>query len=222
MSLSLPLTTYFSNFSEKTAEAIKNKRELIKFVSRERVYSEIMKTLSYSGANKILCDFEEVFCFALAVSKLNLENIYEIPDIAEQKLAYILLNEDFAAALNSLKADTKTKTMVKNICECSRERLECDKYTIKCLLRKYGEDAFFAALKINGSDKRISDLTESIIKNGECFNLEALKINGKRLVELGFKGEEIGKVLETLLDLVMRQRIQNDTLSLEKALKSLK
>ena len=112
--------------------------------------------------------------------------------------------------------------MVKNICECSRERLECDKYTIKCLLRKYGEDALFAALKINGSDKRISDLTESIIKNGECFNLEALKINGKRLVELGFKGEEIGKVLETLLDLVMRQRIQNDALSLEKALKSLK
>lgn len=207
---------------EKTADAIKNKKELLGFVSRERAFSELMKMLSYRGVNKILCDFEEVFSFALGVGKLNLEKIDSIPDIAEQKLAYILLNEDFADALNSLKADTKTKTAVKNICECSREEITCDSYKLKCLLRKYGKSALFAAININGSDKEILKQTENIIKNGECFNLEGLKINGKRLIELGFKGEEIGKILDELLCLVMKNKVENDAVSLENALKSLK
>jgi tRNA nucleotidyltransferase (CCA-adding enzyme) len=49
-----------------------------------------------------------------------------------------------------------------------------------------------------------------------------LKVNGNDLLEIGFKGKEIGKTLNTLLDMVFREIIQNDKDQLLCAAKSIK
>ena len=49
-----------------------------------------------------------------------------------------------------------------------------------------------------------------------------LDINGNDLIDIGFKGKEIGKTLNTLLDMVFREIIQNDKEQLLCAAKSIK
>lgn len=49
-----------------------------------------------------------------------------------------------------------------------------------------------------------------------------LDINGNDLIDVGFKGKEIGKTLNTLLDMVFREIIQNDKEQLLCAAKSIK
>jgi tRNA nucleotidyltransferase (CCA-adding enzyme) len=39
--------------------------------------------------------------------------------------------------------------------------------------------------------------------------LKYLAINGNDLIELGYKGKQIGEILNKLLDLVMRDRVKN-------------
>ena len=47
------------------------------------------------------------------------------------------------------------------------------------------------------------------IENCDVYSLKYLAINGNDLIELGYKGKQIGEILNKLLDLVMRDRIKN-------------
>ena len=47
------------------------------------------------------------------------------------------------------------------------------------------------------------------IENCDVYSLKYLAINGNDLIELGYKGKQIGEILNKLLDLVMGDRIKN-------------
>ena len=47
------------------------------------------------------------------------------------------------------------------------------------------------------------------INNCDVYSLKYLAINGNDLIELGYNGKQIGKILNELLDLVMRDRVKN-------------
>ena len=47
------------------------------------------------------------------------------------------------------------------------------------------------------------------IENCDVYSLKYLAINGNDLIELGYKGKQIGKILNKLLDLVMGDRVKN-------------
>lgn len=47
------------------------------------------------------------------------------------------------------------------------------------------------------------------IENCDVYSLKYLAINGNDLIELGYKGKQIGEILNKLLDLVMRDRVKN-------------
>lgn len=47
------------------------------------------------------------------------------------------------------------------------------------------------------------------IENCDVYSLKYLAINGNDLIELGYKGKQIGEILNKLLDLVMRDRTKN-------------
>lgn len=46
-------------------------------------------------------------------------------------------------------------------------------------------------------------------RNQDIFDLKYLSINGNDLIQLGYKGKQIGKILNKLLDLVMQDKVQN-------------
>lgn len=95
------------------------------------------------------------------------------------------------------------------------------------MLNKMGEESFRLLIELRKADikgqgktlegddrlDRVAEV-EEILNNLEedtCFTLKALKINGKDLIEVGYKqGKEIGETLNELLDMVIEGNIEND------------
>lgn len=53
-------------------------------------------------------------------------------------------------------------------------------------------------------------LVDEIIANAEPYSVKDLKINGFDLINLGFKGKEIGDILSTVLEMVIDGKIENE------------
>lgn len=63
------------------------------------------------------------------------------------------------------------------------------------------------------------ELTISDCRNNQdVFDLKYLAINGNDLLQLGFEGKQIGKILNELLDLVMQDKVKNKRNSLLEAI----
>lgn len=70
--------------------------------------------------------------------------------------------------------------------------------------------------------KRIEDLLCEIIKEEACFKLSDLSINGKDLIKYGIpEGKPIGKILKTLLEMVINDVVKNNKEDLLKAVDSI-
>ena len=64
--------------------------------------------------------------------------------------------------------------------------------------------------------------TERILSAGECFNLKMLNISGVDLLHIGItSGEQIGKTLDTLLNMVISGELSNDKTALIAAAKAI-
>ena len=106
------------------------------------------------------------------------------------------------------------------------ERFKMGSYDVKKVLSSMSYGTFLklctlsrADIKAQAEFKRaeklsIIDFAETeakrIIEAGECYSLKMLRITGDDLVELGYSGMQIGKILNELLDLVMRGDILNE------------
>ena len=53
-------------------------------------------------------------------------------------------------------------------------------------------------------------IVEEILREEACFSLKDLAVNGTDMLDLGFRGREIGAVLQKCLDAVLDERAAND------------
>ncbi|AVP53656.1 polynucleotide adenylyltransferase [Clostridium tetani] len=130
-------------------------------------------------------------------------------------------SEMAGSILRRLKYDNKTIDKVTSLIKYHHYPIE-NKRNIKKLLNKIGLELFRDLLKVKEGDikaqnpmffkKRYESILEGkkvleeILKDKECFTLKDLAINGKDLIDLGYKdGRNIGKTLNTLLELVLEK-----------------
>lgn len=138
--------------------------------------------------------------------------------------------------LRRLKYPRCTVECVKTLIAHHSDKLK-NRYELKKLIREIGPDNVLELLNVQRADSmakqkfcfqrlKISDEQEhcvkNILENHECVDMKELNINGYDLMKLGFKGKEIGTVLERLLDGVMKDEIRNDNSSLINCAKLLK
>lgn len=134
-----------------------------------------------------------------------------------------------------LKRLRYSNEMIDKVCLLIKEhdrRIEPTKKAVKKVLNIMGEEGTRDLLKIRWADicaqnpihlKRrarklfhLTDLVEEIIENKEPFSRKDLKINGKMLMEIGFKfGPGIGKALDILLGYVQENPELNNTTQLK-------
>ena len=117
-------------------------------------------------------------------------------------------------------------------------RVKPDAVQIKQLLGTLGVDSVRRLYKIQRADilaqsqyhreEKLANLaavmteTERILSAGECYNLRMLDISGADLLRIGItSGEQIGKMLETLLNMVINGELSNDKMSLIAAAKAI-
>ncbi len=100
-----------------------------------------------------------------------------------------------------------------------------DRKRLKKIMSQIGKEMIFHLIHIKFCDnsaqnpkyyrgddfyKVTYNMIDDILNEQECFSIKDLKINGNDLISMGFKGKEIGKILNTVLDLVINEKIKNE------------
>ncbi len=100
-----------------------------------------------------------------------------------------------------------------------------DRKRLKRIMSQIGKDLIFDLMHIKYCDnsaqkpeyfrgdefyKKTYDMINEILNKQECFSKKDLKINGNDLISMGFKGKEIGKILDKVLELVINDTLKND------------
>ena len=264
---------------ENTKKAIFKNKDLLSFVSKERIFIELKKTLCGDFIENILSEYVDIF--SVIIPELSLmkgfdqKNPHHIFDILHhtarviksieknEKLRLAALFHDIGKpfcfstdengighfyghnkisanltekALKNLKADTKTINDVTTLVLHHDAPITPDEKTVKRRLNKLGEEIFFDLIKLQAADnmglspeynyrqetyKKLSEIGREILEKEECFSLKNLAINGNDLISLGYKGKEIGEILNYLLSVVIDGKEENNKekllLLLEKA-----
>mgnify|MGYP000950060723 FL=1 len=126
--------------------------------------------------------------------------------------------------LKRLKFDNETLERVVLLIKSHCFNPSDDEKQIKRMLSKLGQEAFFQLLDVSRADnsakndfcKEILETislceakAKEIIEKNECFSLKNLAVNGSDLIQMGFKGKEIGQKLDFLLQGVIDGRFEN-------------
>ena len=190
---------------EKTFCSIVKNRFLLENISVERIQSELVKMLETSDNLQLLfkSGVAEVIIPEVDYNKITLNT----PSDREIKLSALLYNvADGRDFFNRLKFDNATKNNVLKIIECTRADMGTTDYEIKKLLNKYGEVLFEKALIVSGCYGRDMSLQKQVFDRvkSEPYSLKQLAVTGNDIMDLGIKGAEVGRVMNTLLDEVTK------------------
>jgi tRNA nucleotidyltransferase (CCA-adding enzyme) len=130
-----------------------------------------------------------------------------------------------SVALERLKADNQTRELVTELVSQHDRIINADKRSVRRILSKYSFEFFDMLMALKRGDAlahspgeysddsyvdKIIAVKNEIQKDNECFSLKKLNVNGNDMIELGFCGKEIGKILNLLLESVMDERVKNE------------
>ncbi len=182
---------------ENTFNAALKCSPLLKNVSRERIFEELKKAVS--GDNF------KIFTHLIECGALEFLNITKIPDFERIKTLksspnlclYLFLETN---ALLELKPSNEQKDYFKKLDILSDMPLPKSNADIKEMLNIASPHILndFFILKELDTEK-----LKNVINSGEPYSISHLKINGNDLMNMGYKGEEIGNILEHLRKVVI-------------------
>lgn len=141
--------------------------------------------------------------------------------------------EDAMQTLRDLKMDNKTIDTVGKLVSLSKCTIEETEPAVRTALNKYGSELLDLHYELSEAQMKASEeltgihnpakishlaalkrLSRDIIERGDCFSLKDLDITGNDLMEYGLKGQEIGKTLNSLLEIVIENPKLNDKATL--------
>lgn len=132
--------------------------------------------------------------------------------------------------LRRLKYDNKTIKAVTTLIKYHDIRFRT-RQDIKRMLSNIGKDLFFSLIEVQNADAlskdgtcrtEINDLSwvqktaEDIISKNECLSIKELDINGNQLMEAGYSGASVGRLLNGMLDAVLDDKLENNFSALMK------
>lgn len=211
------------DIENETLSAMLEKKELLKNISPERIYSELTKLLTGKNAGSVL-KYWDILPFGIKPDALPFEKRTQ-QEAADFPLSYALFlkndKEKAEGFFASLRADKKTAALTTEtlntplpdtevkmrlcLSDTSRESIE------RVISYKYltGE--------ISSREPYLSLLSSALKK---CFKTANLAVNGNDLKDIGFSGRGIGEALSFLLREVIENGCENEKESLILALKS--
>lgn len=190
-----------------TFKAIKNNAHLIKNISMERVRDELFKLILSDNNERLKLLLEskmlDYFCVELKeiLTKAD-DNFYKyinsLPKDIAIRLAYIFKGCSIKNLLKYFRTDNKTinKTYV---LEKYFDYEITDEYSMRKLISLAGDyTPDLLSLK-----KENTAIYNRIIESGCCCSLKDLDLKGEDIVSLGYKGKDIGTMLNKALEYVL-------------------
>ncbi len=209
---------------EETLRAAGRAAQGLAYVSRERIFTELNKTLCSGHPERVSLLFEigadrQVGPGFTQAGQKAAEGLADAAVLApERHLRWSALLKDLEPdavrrLLEDLKSDNETRDRVLLLTARMKEPLPEDAPGIRRLLHEAGPDRFedLVALKragfglLPGDDcDAAAGLGRQVLEAGDCYELKTLALRGAALIAMGMRpGPELGRTLERLLERVM-------------------
>lgn len=203
----------------ETMAAIAACKQNLTHISAERVREELTRLLASPHPQKIidlqtlgLLDFMlQGYTYGDDLAQVA-ERIGNTPCRLNLRLAlfFAWCGEDAPKVLRALRFDNKTILEVGAMIHLLPSLLPHSRYALKKLLSKTSP-AIVEGVATLQQDEHTRDTLRDILRLGECFTLRDLEVKGSDLIRLGIKpGKQIGDLLDTLLDMTLRDPSLND------------
>lgn len=205
----------------ETMAAVHRNAHLASTLAAERVCAEIEKILMSHAPEKLAvvinCGLLQAYVDR-SDTNADLSGIAKLPKnrAVRWAAACALLVRDGVIIsadvfLSALRLDSATVRNASRGCLLALDGAPRNDYEWKKLLAAYGTDcgkctAAAADMLYGGGFSRA---LRRVIAGGECYSLKRLCLSGDDLLELGFSGAELGKVLNALLDYVLLHPMEN-------------
>ena len=204
------------NIEQETKDAAFSLASTVQKVSGERVFSELKKLLCGTITNDFL-DFINtgaLASFGIYSADRNEDMLISLNesefDVIEKTAIFIsLIKHDTELIKTTLKPSSNFLNLI-NFLECfNYNKIElCTKKDIKRALKTHSKALVLAyvnrlSLYNKAQAHNALALISDIEQSNEPYKLCDLCINGNDLIKLGFKGKEIGKILDSALELVI-------------------
>lgn len=230
-------TRFGFKIEENTFAAMKEKKSLLSKISAERINSELTQIIMCEAEDvaRILYKAEDILFELFPALRENdgsyINNILHSNKIKSVRLALLFdfPEEQLKDILTNLRYDNETISSVLNTRKYGQQILkyDSDKYTIEYFLKRIMHDigyedtqkALFYCIaysRAKSNEKQellfINMLYVVMVINdrNECYKLSQLAVNGNDIKHFGYKGQQIGTVLNYLLDMVMRGVLENN------------
>lgn len=217
---------------EKTAWAVRECRERLHIISRERIAAEMGGLLLGKDAGRVLTDYPEVIAAAIPALTAGPEwphacrRVDYSPAEEGARWAALLadLGEDGArAVMVELKASNRLKERTAALVSCFSVPVTSGNAWE--MLMRIGPECLESLIEVQKADRLAAgedqetvfkdaafaqEAREKLLREGACYTLRDLAVGGKDMAALGLSGPEIGETLNGLLLSVVRGEIPNE------------
>lgn len=226
------------SIEEQTLKSIYKNINLIKNVSGERIQEEFNKILISDNVEKIYILYDAGIFKVLGIKDIKIEKD-ELIKINKSKKELVIRLAEFIYTMGNvsegekliekLKYSNKIKQQCKSILNFIDKDISLDKICIKKYLNKLGKENLINILYIkkiimndftNSMYIEFLELINEIETKEECYSIDKLAIDGNDLKALGYRGKDIGRKLNQLLEVVIKTPEMNNKLKLIEIIKN--
>ena len=194
---------------ENTSNAIHTQKELLKYVSRERIAEELKKLLSGKGVRRVIEEYKDVLKILFEGIEPNGEKIENSKE--DKRLLLFLDSKEFEKNVLSLNLSKKERDVLISAHKL-KDSTPDSVIEMKKLISKYGKDA--VGLMFSDSEFYKKALLS------DCLTVKDLKVGGEDILSLGIKPSlRVGQILNEILQEVIEEKTPNDRQILIKRLK---
>ncbi len=127
--------------------------------------------------------------------------------------------------LRRLRFDNESTMRILKLVEWHDVPIEPSERALRRMMNKLGVQGTRDLLEVKRADNlaqapeflerqkqidKLEQLLEAIVEKDACFSLKQLAVNGNDLIAMGYRGKEIGQMLQFLLEMVMDETLPND------------
>lgn len=213
-----------------TAETARALAETLHHIARERIAAEFQKLLCGKAAQAALLQFPGV----IAVCVPSLQPLTANPNMwydrvlevvqgeADPAIRFALLLRDtnVRQATEQLRLDRKTADRVRLLAEAPRTLPQVSRLAVRRGAAAFGTENWQLYLRMfpPAQSAALRAETEAMLRDGDCCSLQALAIDGQKLIAAGFsRGKSVGQALQFALQAVINGTLPNDEAALLQA-----
>ena len=216
-----------------TDAAIHALKHTLADVAAERIRVELAKLLCGDGAGDILRAYPDVMQVIMPqLAKVDWPSTVTAVEAAEPeekaRLAMLLHQLSPAEAkdvLISLKPDNFTRDWVLMLITHQDDPVEPTRQSLLTALSLFGKSETYALLAVRQAKgaadvESLRDVLEEVLRDGICYSVKDMAVNGRDMLALGAKGKAVGECLSYLLSLLIAEKLPNEREALLAAAKA--